>query len=93
MQTPRGLWSWFPDFDKMQLVSRYVILNTPSKYDGGSSISHMDEKYYTGTTQYLMKPSGTKNVGLDGYIPCNRLGPLSESILGILRTMGYKTVI
>jgi hypothetical protein len=53
----------------------------------------MDDQYYSGTSQYIMRPGATKNVGLDGFVPHNRLGPLSESVLGVLRAMGYSTVI
>ena len=56
-------------------------------------MSHLDDSYYSGTGQYLMKPSATKNVGLDGYIPFSKLGAMSESVLGVLRSIGYATVL
>ncbi len=53
----------------------------------------MDADYYDGTTEFLMRPYGTPNVGLDGFNPKARQGPLGTNVLGILRGMGYATAI
>ena len=91
--TLRGLWSWYPYLEGSISQSRYAILYTPTKYDFGSSGSHLDDVFYTGTSQYLMKPYASRDVGLDGYVPLNRLGPIAESTLGVLRAIGYSTLL
>jgi hypothetical protein len=91
--TLRGTWFWFPFVQLDQLYYKYAILYTPSEFDSGSSLSHLDDDFYLGTSQFLMKPFATKGVGLDGVLPFNPLGPLSEIVLGVLRAMGYTTVM
>lgn len=89
--TPRGVWSWFPVIEGPNVLMRYAILFTPTKFDEGSTGSHLDDKFYVGTSQFLMRPFAAKHVGLDGYIPSNPRGPIAETTLGILRAMGYTT--
>ena len=91
--TPRGVWSWYPYLEGSLIQSRYAILYTPYPYDFGSSMSHLENDFYTGTSQYLMKPYASRDVGLDGYVPLNSLGPIAESTLGVLRAMGYSTLL
>ncbi len=89
--TPRGLWSWYPVYQDQTLLRRYAILYTPPKFDDGSTASHIDDRFYVGTSQYIMRPYAAKQIGLDGYIPANPRGPIAETTLGLLRAMGYTT--
>jgi hypothetical protein len=91
--TLRGIWSWYNVLESGAVLSRYAILYTPEQFDLGSSGSHLDDKFYSSTSQFLLKPYASKGAGLDGTVPLNALGPVAESILGILRSMGYSTVL
>jgi hypothetical protein len=90
--TPRALWSWYPVIENDAIVFRYAILYTPAKYTDGSSISHFDDQFYSSTSHFLMRPFAVEGVGLDGYVPYNKLGPLSEIIIGIFKAIGYSTL-
>ncbi|KAJ3105389.1 hypothetical protein HDU97_008143 [Phlyctochytrium planicorne] len=72
---------------------RYAVLYTPLEYSGGSSISHLDASFYSGTAEYLMRPFGTSGTAVDNFTPQNRYGPVGEHLLGILRALGYVTAI
>ena len=71
----------------------YAVVYTPVDYSRGSTFSHIDAAYYEGTTEFLMRPFGTPNVGLDGFIPKGKNGPIGRNVLGILRAMGYATAL
>ncbi len=69
-----------------------VLLNTPSTYSKGSSISHLDLASAEGTEDWLMRPKALMGVAMhelphlqDGF------GILGPRNLAILSTLGYTT--
>ena len=71
----------------------YVVLHTPAIFTSGSSVSHLDSNVYSGSSDYLMRPFGTTGVGIDGFSPTNRYGPIGSGVLHIMKSMGYATAI
>ncbi|KAI8925301.1 hypothetical protein BC831DRAFT_461494 [Entophlyctis helioformis] len=64
---------------------------TPSTYSSGSSLSHIDDRLYAGTSNYLMRPFSTGGSGMDAMRPSSPTGSIGDAILGIFRNMGYIT--
>ncbi|KAI8807117.1 hypothetical protein BJ742DRAFT_773349 [Cladochytrium replicatum] len=81
------------DQDTQSPTLRFAALYTPEKFAGGSSLSHVSAAAYDGTTEFLMRPFSTAGIGLSGYEPVGRLGPMGDAVLGILRGMGYDCAV
>ncbi|RKO91823.1 hypothetical protein BDK51DRAFT_45285 [Blyttiomyces helicus] len=95
--TPGALRIWYPAGRSLEL--RFAILYTPSNFSVGSSISHLDDTFYGGTGQFLMRPYATGFGILDNIVPRRAAvgnegpGPMGETVLGILRALGYSTAL
>lgn len=84
--TPNALASWFEQNGQL----KPAIIYTPSTYESGSSLSHLDSSTYFGQGDFLMRSSGTGNVLIQEYQPVDlRVGIVGELALGILNSMGY----
>ncbi|CAG8486728.1 621_t:CDS:2 [Diversispora eburnea] len=72
-----------------------VILETSIvPYLSGSSISHVDNKTYTNTPDFLMRASVNNGINLDKEIISGgnyTLGPIGPKLKQVLETMGYQT--
>ncbi|KAI9008365.1 hypothetical protein BC832DRAFT_421180 [Gaertneriomyces semiglobifer] len=102
---------WFPwrifvsEDDEVTITDlRYAVLYTPTRFDIGSTLSHMDADFYQSTSEFLMRPYATAGTGLDGYRPVTKSlfgmkgewmdeGPIGEAVLAIFRSMGYATAL
>ncbi|KAJ3284002.1 hypothetical protein HK104_010137 [Borealophlyctis nickersoniae] len=95
--TPGALRLWFPVRREEGLGLGYSVLYTPSKFNPGSSFSHLDAQHYDATRQFLMRPYATYGAGVDAILPSDGMvnnegpGPMGEEVLGILRGLGYVT--
>ncbi|KAI8902043.1 hypothetical protein BC833DRAFT_574833 [Globomyces pollinis-pini] len=88
-RTPNALYIWFPGTDQTSKL-QFAVLNTPSTFSPGSSITHLDSDVYRGISSYLMRPSATQGLPLRNYIPY-QTNTIGRDILGILRSIGYIT--
>ena len=88
-ETRNGVLIWYPALDNKNLQPG--ILYTPSPFQGGSSISHLDNEYYKATNT-LMGPFATSGIKLSDMRPSfpNSMDPV---VLGILKAMGYCTLV
>jgi hypothetical protein len=84
-RTPSGLYLYYPS--EKGLIA--TVLYTPKTFIVGSSSSHFDKLVYSGSQDYLMRPTGQAGAGVDSFIPGNKNGPIGKHTLGILRSMGY----
>jgi hypothetical protein len=84
-RSPSGVYLYYPS--EKGLIA--TVLFTPNPYIVGSSSSHLDKFIYSGSQDYIMRPTGQLGAGIDSFIPGNKNGPIGKHTLGILRSMGY----
>lgn len=75
--------------EKKPIEMDHAVVFTSSNWMQGSSLSHLDDRTYRGTSDSLMRPYGIPYVSLKNSIPISDKGPLGRKVLGILRAMGY----
>lgn len=80
-RTPERVVFWYPRWSNFMMnmdfinstdnniVWDYKVLYTPSKYSDGSSLSHFDDDFYKGTTEFLMRPTATAGIAMKNYVP------------------------
>lgn len=87
-QAQGGVSVWYPQTSSNEL--QRVILHSPTPYQPGSSVSHLDEQSYLGSSEFLMLPVVNGYAGgMESRIPITRNGPIGAHVLGILQSIGY----
>ncbi|KAJ3315954.1 hypothetical protein HDV04_000162 [Boothiomyces sp. JEL0838] len=84
-ETPFSTSIWFPSCTTI----RNALMFTPSLFSSGSTLSHVDNIYIG--ADYLMRPNAIGGVSFDKKIPSYHSAMFSDTLLGILRGLGYIT--
>ncbi|KXS16564.1 hypothetical protein M427DRAFT_68898 [Gonapodya prolifera JEL478] len=98
-QSHMGVTFWFrspakPNSSATSILWDYAFLYSPDGFAPGSSLSHVDNKMYDATEDWIMRPSGSPGVKLADYRPqARRYGPVGWRILAMLRALGWRTVL
>lgn len=73
-------------------IDQYVTLSSDGTFIGGTSVVHVDQKIYTGTEEFLMRPYASNGVTLKQLSDMygGPLKPFGRSTAMLLATLGFE---
>ena len=81
--TDKGLVMWIPpNWDNL-------ILYSPKSYSAGSTLSHVDNDIYRGTSDFLLRPFATSGVRMSSMDASNENWGIIGRVAEVLRVFGW----
>lgn len=75
---------------ELRIGEERIMLHTEyQKYRPGSSLTHVDQKQYTQTSTFLMRPEANEGATLDDMDKASNGLPIDENLLKIFEAIGY----